>query len=61
MCLLEKTLKAVDPFYVVLMPGVVKGKCVTCHGLKEWWSLSLSNPLIVAPAAGHGRGAKQAV
>ena len=36
-CLLEETLKAGGPFYMVLMPGEVKdptrGKCVTCSGL----------------------------
>ena len=38
-CLLEETLKAVGPFYLVSMPGEVKDptsphwKCVTCRGL----------------------------
>ena len=38
-CLSEETLKAVDPFYLVSMPGEVKDstslhwKCVTCRGL----------------------------
>ena len=46
-CLLEETLEAIGPFYLVSMPGEVKdptrGKCVTCRGLKEWWSLSLTH------------------
>ena len=31
----EDTLKAIDPFYLVSMPGEVKGRgqCVTCRGL----------------------------
>ncbi len=39
LCLLEETLKAVGPFYLVSMPGEVKDptslhrKCVTCRGL----------------------------
>ena len=43
----EETLKAVGPFYLVSKLGWgskishTGGKCVTCLGLKEWWSLSL--------------------
>ena len=39
LCLLDETLKAVGPFYLVSMPGEVKyptslhWKCVTCRGL----------------------------
>ena len=39
LCLLDDTLKAVGPFYLVSMPGKVKDptslhwKCVTCRGL----------------------------
>ena len=47
----RETLKAVGPFYLVSVPGEVKDptqgvnhrKCVTCRGLKEWWSLSLTH------------------
>ena len=44
-CLSEETLKAVGPFYLVSMPGEVKDPTqgVTCCGLKEWWSLSLTH------------------
>ena len=38
LCLSDDTLKAVGPFYLVSMPGVVKyptrGKRVTCRGLR---------------------------
>ena len=38
LCLSDDTLKAVGPFYLVAMPGVVKyptrGKRVTCRGLR---------------------------
>ena len=35
LCLLDETLKAGGPFYLVSMPGEVKDlcKCVTCSGL----------------------------
>ena len=39
LCVSEKTLKSVGPFYLVFMPGELKDltslhwKCVTCRGL----------------------------
>ena len=42
LCLLEETLKAGGPFYLVSMPGEVKNpKCVTCSGLtNSRWTLN---------------------